>query len=209
MLRKTLLAAGALFALNCGAAHAAVVIDNKMDWAVGYTGPFDAELDVVRFSAHYDSSASAFHLVGTLAGAINTATPGIYVIGANTGSGLNHPFAPQGAPDVKFNQVIVLQKNGTGAVSGHPLTSTIAGDTISVWVPLSFLPTTGAAPVNYSFNLWPRNGLGQISDFAPDNSMLSAVPEPATWATVIFGFALLGGVARSRRRSARAFARPA
>jgi hypothetical protein len=208
LLRKTLLAAGALFALSCGAAHAAVAIDNPGDWAIGFPGPNDPDLDVLSFGARYDASTSSFLLTAKMAGAINTSIGGTYVIGANTGTGVNHPFGPQGAPNVKFNQVIVLQRNGTGAVSGHALTPTYSGDMFSVWVPLSFLPSTGAAtPFDYSFNLWPRNAGNKISDFAPDDSMLSAVPEPKVWAMLITGFALLG--AAIRRRSAAAFARPA
>ncbi len=208
MLRKLLLAAGAVYALGSGAAHATVVMDVQNDWAIGYPGPNNPDLDVRSFSANYDASTSSFTLVGHMWGDINTSQPGIYVIGANTGSGLQHPFGPQGAPNVTFNQVIVLQRNGTGAVSGHALTSTIAGDMISVNVPLAFLPSTGAAAIDYTFNLWPRNGTNQISDFAPDNSDVTAVPEPTVWAMLITGFALLGFAARTRRRSAAAFARP-
>jgi iron complex outermembrane receptor protein len=92
-----------------------------------------------------------------------------------------------------------------GVVSGHPFTATIAGNSISALIPLSFLPTTGFAPQHYGWNIWPRNGLGnnnQISDFAPNNSLISTAPEPAAWALMIAGFGLAGGVLRRRRTGA-------
>jgi hypothetical protein len=64
---------------------------------------------------------------------------------------------------------------------------------------------------NYGFNIWPRfgatvTGNSQISDFAPNNALLSvngiiaAVPEPSSWLTMMLGFGLLGGMMRRRRR---------
>lgn len=69
-------------------------------------------------------------------------------------------------------------------------------------VPLALLPSTGFGPTQYGFNLWPRNGVGnvnQITDFAPENATVSigAVPEPATWLMMLVGF---GGVGFSLRR---------
>ena len=76
-------------------------------------------------------------------------------------------------------------------------------------MPVSLLPSTGATPANYGFNIWPREGAvvtgnSQITDFAPNNALLSAsgilpVPEPATWLSMILGFSLLGAAIRFRR----------
>ena len=58
---------------------------------------------------------------------------------------------------------------------------TISGPDLTAVIPLSMLPSTGFAPADYHFNLWPRDGLGtndQIADFAPDASTF-AVPEPS------------------------------
>jgi hypothetical protein len=44
----------------------------------------------------------------------------------------------------------------------------------------------------------------QISDFAPNNALmsvngiLSAVPEPASWLSMLLGFGLIGGAMRRR-----------
>ena len=84
------------------------------------------------------------------------------------------------------------------------------GNQFIVTVPVSLLPSTGATPANYGFNIWPREaavvtGNGQITDFAPNNALLSvngliAVPEPASWLMMLLGFGLIGGVIRFRRR---------
>jgi hypothetical protein len=125
----------------------------------------------------------------------------------NTGTGPNN-FAAIGLAGVRFNQVIAVQKAGTAVVSGNSLPAgsvTIAGNLLSVIVPLSLLPSTGFDPESYGFNLWPRSGAGGtqvISDFAPDNATISAaaaVPEPASWLMMILGFGLLGARMRGRR----------
>lgn len=199
-MRTLLIAAAASLAFGATSAHANIIIDGVNDWATGYTGPFEADLDVTSFGASFNPSANAFELWGTFAGAIDPSLPGIYVIGADTGAGALHPFTAQGAPNVVFDQVIVLQKSGTGVVSGHPLTYRISGNWFGLEVPLAFLPSTGFTnPYDYAFNLWPRNGSNQISDFAPNNSDLTAVPEPGVWALMVAGVGLIGATLRRRR----------
>jgi hypothetical protein len=208
-MKKLALLAGAVFALaGGGAANALETTDPTGDFLATYAGPNNADLDVTFFSAFYDAANAEFDLQATLAGAINPATPGLYVIGVNTGTGAIAPFGDTGNPDVRFNQVILLQKSGTATVSGPAgpsLTAMISGANFSLSVPLSRLPATvvGFAPEDYGFNLWPRNGLAgntAISDFAPDNAMLRAdVPEPASWALMILGFGAAGGALRRRR----------
>jgi hypothetical protein len=61
----------------------------------------------------------------------------------------------------------------------------ISGDTISAAaLPLSLFPSTGLQPGDYTWNLWPRVGLGnnkQITDFAPDASNARVdVPAPTS-----------------------------
>ena len=103
-----------------------------------------------------------------------------------------------------------MQKNGTATVGGNSLTVAIAGNEFIVTVPVALLPSTGATPQNYGFNLWPRagstvTGNSQITDFAPDNALLAvsgvvtAVPEPATWAMMLLGFGAIGAAMRFRR----------
>jgi len=185
-----------------GQAHATAIVDPAGDFLPSFVGAHDADLDVLAFSVAYDNVAQAFNFHATLAGEIDPARAGVYVIGANTGTGTIRPFGGIGAPNVIFNQAIVVQKSGAAAVSGNNLSATISGASFSLAVPLAFLPSTGFAPTEYGFNLWPRNGLGnnnQISDFAPDNANITGVPEPGAWALMILGFGAAGLGLRRRR----------
>ena len=118
-----------------------------------------------------------------------------------------------GRPDitkVKFDQVAILESEDAGDafLGANALDFTISGNTFQVLVPLAFLPSTGADPLSYRFNLWPRtdltpSNLAAISDFAPNNALAhtSAVPEPGTWLMLLAGFAAMGVMLRYRRRS--------
>lgn len=191
----------------CATPAAAVsIMDPTDDFIPSYTaGPRFADLDVTGFSVNYDSMSQFFTLGATFAGNSDPQTAGLYIFGVNTGTGIARPFASIGQPDVIFNQAIVIQKNGTGSVGPNALDPTgisIAGNMLTARVPLALLPSTGFGPTQYGFNLWPRNGVGnvnQITDFAPENATVSigAVPEPATWLMMLVGF---GGVGFSLRR---------
>jgi hypothetical protein len=211
-MRRLLLVAGAIVTLaGAGAAHAATVDDPVGDFLPSFVGTHDADLDVTSFGVVYNPNTTTFTLSATLAGAINPALPGLYVIGVNTGTGAIAPFGGIGEPNVIFNQVAVVQKTGATTVGANALTATILDNTFSLLVPLSLLPSTGFTPENYGWNLWPRNGLGnnnQISDFAPENATLAGVPEPGTWAMLLAGFGALGAVLR-RRRTATTAVQPA
>lgn len=190
---------------------ASTVSDPVGDFIPSFTGTASPDLDLTSFSVTLDSSSTMVSLGAVLAGDIDPSLAGFYVIGVNTGSGTIHPFAAIGEPNVTFNQVIVVQKNGTATLGANALTTLLSGNQFIVSVPVSLLPSTGATAANYGFNIWPRfgstvTGNAQISDFAPDNRLLSAngllpVPEPATWLMMLLGFGLLGGVMRFRRAS--------
>lgn len=194
-------------ALMCVPAHATDIPDATNDFLPTYLGPHDADLDVTSFGVLYDPIAAVFRPDATFAGVIDATKAGFYVIGANTGTGPNN-FAAIGAGGVRFNQAIVIQKDGTAAISGVALAGnpvTIAGNSLTVLVPLSRLPTTGFQADNYGFNIWPRTavagitGNAAISDFAPNNATIAPAPEPATWAMMMLGFGLMGGVLRYRK----------
>ena len=201
-MRHRLLVAVAALTLVSTAAQASSELDPVDDFLPTFVGDHDADLDVTAFSVNYDAGTQIFTLGATFAGDVNPGRPGLYVIGANTGTGVNRPFAGIGAPNVIFNRALVIQKTGAGVVSGNPFTATIAGNTLTALIPLAFLPSTGFAPELYGFNIWPRNGVGsnsQIADFAPNNSTLASVPEPATWSMLLTGFFGLGATLRRQR----------
>jgi hypothetical protein len=214
-MRKLLAASVAILALNFGLMTSAnAVSDLTGDFLSSFTGNHDADLDVTDFSAGFDSGTSSFLLDATLAGSIDPALAGLYVIGVNTGTGAIAPFGGIGAPNVIFDQVVLVNKDGTGLVpgpNGGPLDAgaiTINGNKFTAVVPLSLLPSTGFDPLHYGFNLWPRNGLGtndQIADFAPNNATLTAtaVPEPASWGMLIAGFGVIGAALRRRKTVSR------
>ena len=202
-MRSSLLVAVAALALASGtAAYAAnTAVDPGGDLLASYIGPPDADLDVTSFSVDFDPVASAFHLGATFVGTIDATRPGLYVIGVNTGTGLNHPFGPIDAPNVLFNQAFVVRKDGTTTLAG--VNASISDNSFSLIAPLSLFASTGFDAAHYGFNLWPRIALGgplsQIADFAPNNATIASVPEPGAWALMIAGFGMVGGLLRRRR----------
>lgn len=205
-MRKALILALTMSALSLGAAKASTISDPVGDFLPSFAGATAGDLDVTSFSVGYNGATQNFTLSATLGGPIDPAGPELYAIGVDTGTGPIAPFGSIGAPGVRFNQVIVVLKDGSAFVGANPLSATINGAMFSVDVPLADLPSTGAQPDRYGFNLWPRDGLGlnsQISDFAPDNSLLAvAVPEPGAWALMICGLAFVGLALRRSRVSA-------
>lgn len=210
---KSVVAAGLALAFSVFAApaEAAPISDPIGDFLDSYTGPHNGDLDVVSIDPIFDGGT--FTLRSTSNGAIGTTPGGIFVWGVNRGSNT----AGFGAfrPGVLFDAVVVGNPNGTSRVSVSGVATilpnsavTFSGNMIAIAVPLSLLPSTGFAAVDYMFNLWPRSGSGGnpvISDFAPDNSDVKAafVPEPAAWTLCLLG---LGGLMALRRRPVRSLA---
>ena len=206
-MRKLLVAAGAVLALGCGtSAQASSVVDPVGDFInPGIPATAQPDLDVTSFSVSFDDVTQIFELSATFAGDVNPAAEGFYVIGVNTGTGPIAPFAAVGQPNVRFNQFMVIQKTGAGMLGATPFMAAISGNTLNVELAASLFPSTGFAPERFGFNIWPRitdGGLAALSDFAPNNALLAAVPEPSTWAIMIAGFGFAGTALRRRRRAA-------
>ena len=194
-----------LLPLTVSGASAAPITDPIGDFLSSYTGPQNADLDVVSIDPIFDGGT--FTLRSTSAGAIGTTPGGIFVWGVNRGGNT----AGFGAfrPGVLFDAVIIGNPTGPSRVSVNGVATvlpssavTFTGNMLSVAVPLSLLPSTGFAAMDYMFNLWPRSGAGGntvISDFAPDNSDVAAsfVPEPGTAALFLAG---LIGIFATRRQ---------
>lgn len=198
-------------------AHAAS--DPLGDFLGTYAGPQNANLDFTDATARFDGTN--FNLGLTLAGPV-TESPGLlHVWGVNRGAGtprLNIAFDPDLDPSVRFDSVVVLFNDRTLRVVTFPqagpptLTNfanavTINGNSLSVSVPFSLLPSRGFASSSYTFQLWSRfrtnpmvdGNNTEIADFGP--RIFAAVPEPASWAMMIAGFALLGAGMRRRNHA--------
>ncbi len=158
-----------------------------------YTGPQRPALDVIAATSHFGSSASVFTFSATMAGPVTGGAPNYYVLGLNRGGATNAPFP--GEPNVIFNAVVVVTIAADGTASSSvnlipggatPLPAsalTVSGATITVAVPAASLPSTGAALSAYTWNLWPRSGLGgsastQVASFAPENGELPFLSSP-------------------------------
>ena len=198
--------------IGAGTAQAVTVSDPTGDFLPSFAGPNDADLDVTSFSVTYNAQSQVFTLGAVFAGVIDPNKAGRYVFGVNTGKGALAPFAAIGQALVTFDQVVVINKNGTGTVGAIALPINdivIIGNQLIAKVALNLLPPTTAffAPENYGWNLWPRNavaGNAGISDFAPNNAILqiSAIPEPGTWMMAIAGLGVAGISLRRRQRRA-------
>lgn len=205
----------AVAALSAGAAGAVPASDPAGDFLAGYTGPRDAELDVLRVDFTYDGGT--FTLSSTEAGPISASSGALFVWGVDRGAG-GQGF-PIIAPGVLFDAVVVVNPTA-GTTTVRDLTSgsattldassfRVAGDDLTVDVPADLLPSRGFLPAAYTANLWPRSGAGGdpvISDFAPDDGNIAvtvlpaAVPEPVSVILVASG--LVGMAAFRRRRTA-------
>ena len=212
----------AFASLTMATAAPATVTDPLDDFLASYTGPQNGDVDILSGDVAFDGTS--FLLTSTQNGAIGTTTGSIFVWGINRGSGL--PRLTFGSPSVGagvlFDAVVVMFPDGTLRVvtiptAGAPTISAFAGGTsivdgtMSASVPLSLLFSMGFAPEDYTFGLWSRTRVNpaadgtnaEIADFLAGSGSIQAraVPEPATWLTMLLGFGIVGGVIRSAKRS--------
>jgi hypothetical protein len=193
-----------------GVGKADIITDPAGDYNVPfYTGSQTGAFDVIRAGGTFDGTT--FRLFATLAAPVSSAPVGstpLYVWGIQTGPRPTPgPFADVGHPNVLFNRVFTL--NAAGVASGGA-TGSINGADILLEVPASLLASTGFAPQDFRWNLWPRDASvqpmsnAQISDFAPNNATAGftlTVPEPATLVVFAGLVGVSGLVVRRRSRA--------
>jgi len=124
--------------------------------------------------------------------------------------------------DLQWDQLVApsrarWEQTGAGVLGGRDLAAManitlgtpaqITGSSFLITVPLSVLPSLGLDPLQYGFNLWPRDASvppdnAQISDFAPDDTTFNAtaVQEPSAVALVCAGMAMLAGLRKHLQR---------
>lgn len=184
------------------------ITDPKGDFLATFAGSSaSTDLDVISASVFYNPGTDLFTLTATMDGLIGSTSTGFYVWGVNRGAG-TAGFASLGLNGVRFDRVIILRPDGTGTIPGVGAlpggSITINGKTITGVVSGSLLTSTGFTnKLDYTFNLWPRDGAftgnAAISDFAPNNANFTAtaVPEPST---ALLGAVGLAGLLAWRRR---------
>lgn len=196
---------------------ATTIADPLGDLLATYQGQVGPDLDILQFSAGIQGSNFVFDIL--VAGTPGTTPLAKYNIGIDRGSGTNTfppGFKPGASLDAAINFVpgtlsaSAILFTGGVVVSTTPLAAgafTISGNTMSVIVPISMLPSTGFAAQNYTFFLWSRTQLAAgvpvqfgIADFAPDQGTVSLVPEPATWLLMLLGFGTSGVMIRRSRK---------
>jgi hypothetical protein len=212
--------ASAFALLASATAASAAITDPAGDLIDTYTGPSNADLDIVSADVAFDGTS--FFLSTTMDGAIGTTTGSLFVWGVDRGSGA--PRLTFGSPSVGagilFDAVIVMFPDGTLRVVTIPLAgaptinqiaggSVIDGNALSATVNAALLGSMGFAPEDYTFSLWSRARVNpaldgtnaEIADFLASSGSMHAraVPEPATWLMMLLGFGVSGALIRRRR----------
>ena len=139
-------------------AVAATISDPANDFLPSFVGTASPRSRRDELFGQPDPAGTTFTLGAVLAGQIDPALAGFYVIGVDTGAGAIRPFGGIGEPNVIFDQVIVVQKNGSATLGANSLGVSMVGNQFILTVPSSLLPSTGASLANYGFNIWPRFG---------------------------------------------------
>ena len=219
-MRLVLKVIGSAALLISASAHCAPISDPTSDFLLTYTGPTNGDVDIV--SADVAFNGSAFSFSETMNGAIGTTPNALYVWAVNRGAGIARPaLAPPAiGSTLLWDAVVVMFADGTLRVVTFPAAgaptitniaggTTVAGNSLFGTVAASLLPSTGFAATAYTFELWSRarvnplaDGLtSEVADLAPGaGPIVAAVPEPATWLTMLLGFGLIGSVMRRKAR---------
>jgi len=209
------LAIGLGLALGARQSLASPVSDPAGDFLPTYTGPQNGDVDVLSSEVFYNTKANTLTFTATFNGPVNTTPGALYVWGIDRGAGseLLLGGTPPIGGGIPFDSVfIAVPSAGVSLVNlldGSAMTTVpglqVNGDSVAATISASLFPSKGFAPSAYLWNLWPRVGSdnannAEISDFAPDNTIVpvTVTPEPAS--PTLLGLAL-GSMLWMRRRS--------
>ena len=180
-------------------ARSNTISDERDDFLPAYGGPHDPGLDVVAHQTTLAGDRVIFF--GRMAGPIapTQGVGGLYIIGVDRGRGTPRfrNGTPVIGPNVTWDLIVRINPDGTGLVNNlvgsavtplDPDDVRIDGNNFVASVPLSLLtPAATRSPEQWTYNLWPRNGLvpGQnvnVSDLAPDdgNSPVQVLSRPGS-----------------------------
>jgi hypothetical protein len=167
----------------------ALIADPVGDFLPTYTGVQAPGLDVVAHEVVLIEEQGRMVFYGKMAGSVaeTQGVGGVYLIGVDRGQGTPRFLRPGNSPpvigpNVVWDSLVVVRPIGSAefvnALTGaraplDPANITINGDEFTVSVPLSMmLPDSTRPPEEWTYNLWPRNGIGnnvQVADLAPDD----------------------------------------
>ncbi|MFD1786138.1 choice-of-anchor C family protein [Sphingomonas floccifaciens] len=107
---------------------------------------------------------------------------------------------PDGGPTTKVMSTVA--SGNLPQISSFNIANSTRSD--MKWVPVTYSFVAGADTTTLAFTSGTQTAFGA----ALDGVSVTAVPEPATWAMMLFGFGAIGGVLRRSRKtgSARAYA---
>ena len=195
----TLLATSLLIAAPQAVVRAGLIADPTGDILPTYTGVQLPGMDVVAHEVRL--LGDRLEVFGRMAGPIAPTQDigALYLLGLDRGQGTARFLGPAAppiiGPNVLWDSIIRINPDGTGLFNNQltgvvtPLNTadiSVNGNEFSANVPLSLLmPAATRPPQEWTYNLWPRNGIGQnvqVSDLRTDdgNSPVQAVPEPAS-----------------------------
>lgn len=224
--------AGALALATAAPAYAATTIDTTGsftgDWTsignpntatYGQTFTVGADNTLNSFSMYldqtpqnpYDFKAYIYAWDGSKATGSALYTSGIQTFsGTNYGNPQEFAFNTgntglvSGSQYVAFLSTSGLQAGKPFGTSGMPYAGSFGSDA---------MPGGGFVYLNNGDNFglltssaWNQTGQGDVWFKATFNAVAGGVPEPSTWAMMIFGFGAVGGAMRTRRRRTAAFA---
>ncbi|GGX78166.1 hypothetical protein GCM10007386_06410 [Pseudoduganella dura] len=205
--RKALLALAACILAT--SAHAETIDFESQDGGYGYY-PYSFLED--NFRVNYSSiSPFGFYLLDDPADHLGMCSPGCASNGTTAFYLFNESSVTINRPDAEMFSLISLDVAKTFLGNDKPVTLTLTATGLNGVVTSTILIDAEAADAFSTFKFEDFTNIHSLTitggqefpEFAIDNVILSPVPEPASWATLIIGLGVIGGAFRRRRLARR------